>query len=324
MDYGRANFTVASTVVSDSDGPPASKIVPIYDEGNSPSLVPTGGGSKGLSGGAIAGIVVGILIVALGAAFGIFMWWKKRRERKKAPPPYKSSVEIDTAAAGSEVKHRRISELDSVHHGSPKPGAFNGFYGNRGDGKDNSPFPTISEMDSPPAELDSPPVVPTTPHREGNGSDYFTAGQKLGRRGARRESANNTPGTPPFVTPVAELPGDDGHYQVGGQHFTPMPSPKASPTLTAASHHIDEVMKRHSAEPSPSRSSKDSQGRPSQDTSPKPVAEEEPLERRPSHARGLSDTTVQSDTTVVSQPTPEELERWALAEDEQPRRPLSE
>jgi hypothetical protein len=47
------------------------------------------------------------------------------------------------------------------------------------------------------------------------------------------------------------------------------------------------------------------------------------MERRPSHARGASDTTIQSDTTAVSQPTPEEIENWAMGVGE-PRRPLSE
>ncbi|KAF1966721.1 acid protease [Bimuria novae-zelandiae CBS 107.79] len=339
VDYERANFTVAST--PSLDNTPDPKLVPIYDKSYvppSPTPIPTST-DKGLSGGAIAGIVVGILLVALGAAFGIFMWWKKRRERKNAPPDYKETTEIDTAVAGNEVKHRRVSELESQTSGSPKPDP-GGFYAGDRERKDLSPFPAISEMDSPPAELYSPPAVASTPHSEVNSTDYFTAGSKLSRGGAPRESsANNSPGTSPPFTPIAELPGDDGGYQVGGQHFDPVISPKGSPTLKSGSVHrrdpsatpsqnIDEVMKGHSAEPSPARPAKDEsamEGTTSQDKKPETEQEEEALERRPSHTRGLSDTTVQSDTTVVSQPTPEELERWALAEDEQqPRRPLSE
>jgi hypothetical protein len=51
-------------------------------------------------------------------------------------------------------------------------------------------------------------------------------------------------------------------------------------------------------------------------------AEESTMHRRPSHTRGLSDTTIQSDSTAVSQPTPEELERWRRSEDD-PNRPMS-
>ncbi|KAF2437536.1 acid protease [Karstenula rhodostoma CBS 690.94] len=323
-DYGRQNFTVAQ--VPDLDSPPAAKIVPIYDPSYvapTPTPIPTGD-SKGLSGGAIAGIVIGILAVALGAALVIFIWWKKRRARKNTPPTYKEATEIDTSAAGNEVKHRRISELDSRVPGAPKS-PVGGYYG-QGDGsKDLSPFPPISEMDSPPAELYSPPAVPATPNSDASGPDYFTQGAKLGRRGATRESsANNTPGSPPLITPIAELPGDD----IRGQHMNvEKGSPKLAsgsvskrdPSATRSQSNIDEIMRR---DPSPAPPPKEGLAAGGADTKDgEAVAEGE---RRPSHTRGASDATVQSDTTVVSQPTPEELESWALAEDEQPRRPLSE
>ncbi|KAJ4299707.1 hypothetical protein N0V90_004953 [Kalmusia sp. IMI 367209] len=350
VDYERVNFTVAPAIAP-ALPMPDPKLVPIYNKTYvppGPTPIPTSGGGGGLSGGAIAGIVVGIVVAFLGAAVGFFLWWKKRRAAQNAPPNYKEATEIDTSAAGNEVKHRRVSELDSEPPGFPKPTAPGGFYGDRGDRKDLSPFPPISEMDSPPAELYSPPAVASTPHSEGHGLDYFTTGGKLGRRGATRESsANNTPGTPPPFTPIAELPGDDGRFPVGGMRFDPIPSPKASPTLKSSALHnrgpseagssrnnIDEVMKRPSAEPSPSRPEKTEAVTQSDASEDKKLEKEgntevegetgEALERRPSHTRGLSDTTVQSDTTVVSQPTPEELERWALAEDEQPGRPLSE
>ncbi|KAL1597725.1 hypothetical protein SLS60_008211 [Paraconiothyrium brasiliense] len=332
VDYERTNFTVSQAPLLDDSPDPNPVVIhsPSY-VAPTPTPLPTGGGSKGLSGGAIAGIVIGILAVALGVAFAIFIWWKKRRERRNAPPAYKEAAEIDTSAAGDQIKHRRVSELDSQPPGAPKPGP-GGFYGDDRDRKDLSPFPTISEMDSPPAELYSPPTIAATPHSEGSGADYFTAGAKLGRRGATRESsANNSPGTPPFITPIAELPGDDG------QRLDPVPGSKGSSKLSSGSvakrdpsgtrsrNNIDEVMKRHSAEPSPARPAKDEPA--TEGTDKKTDAEAEGVaegERRPSHARGASDATVQSDTTVVSQPTPEELERWALAEDGQPRRPLSE
>jgi hypothetical protein len=331
VDYKRANFTVAQVPLLDSA--PKPTLVPIYDTSYvppSPTPIPTGG-SKGLSGGAIAGIVIGILAVALGAAFGIFIWWKKRRERNAPPPDYKEATEIDTSAAGNEVKHRRISELDTQGPGAPKT-PLGGFYGGERDPKDLSPFPPISEMESPPTELYSPPVAAATPHTEGSGADYFTAGGKLGRRGATRESsANNTPGTPPAFTPIAELPGDDGGYQVRGQHLDRIPSARGTPvasgsvsrretSATRSQSNIDEVM-RHQAKKEEDAAAEVT------GTDKKPDAEVEGVaegERRPSHTRGASDVTVQSDTTVVSQPTPDELEQWALAEDGQPRRPLSE
>ncbi|KAJ4352236.1 uncharacterized protein N0V89_007583 [Didymosphaeria variabile] len=338
VDYERTNFTVSQAPpLNDS---PAEQPVAIhgpYYVAPTPTPLPTGGGSKGLSGGAIAGIVIGILAVALGAAFAIFIWWKKRRERRNAPPAYKEAAEIDTSTAGDQIKHRRVSELDSQPPGAPKPTGLGGFYGDERDRKDLSPFPTISEMDSPPAELYSPPTMAATPHSEGSGADYFTTGAKLGRRGATREaSANNTPGASPPFTPIAELPGDDGGYAVGGQHFDPVSGSKGSPNLSSGSvakrdpsgtrsrNNIDEVMKRTSAEPSPTRPAKDGPDTEGMDKKTDADAGVAEGERRPSHTRGASDATVQSDTTVVSQPTPDELERWALAEDGQPRRPLSE
>jgi hypothetical protein len=333
VDYQRANFTIAQVPLLNSA--PEPKLVSIYDLSYvppSPTPLPPGGGSKGLSGGAIAGIVIGILAVALGAAFGVFIWWKRRRERNAAPPDYKEATEIDTSAAGNEVKHRRISELDTQVPGAPKT-PLGGFYGDERERKDLSPFPPISEMESPPTELYSPPVVAATPHSEGSGPDYFTVGGKLGRRGATRESsANNTPGTPPYLTPMAELPGDDGGYQVRGQHLDRIPSAKGSPLASgsgsgskrdpSANHsqgNIDEVMRQPPA--------KDDAGAEATATAKQPDADVEGVaegERRPSHARGASDATVQSDTTVVSQPTPDELEQWALVDDGQTRRPLSE
>lgn len=324
VDYKRANFTVAPVPILDSR--PDPKLVPIYDPSYTPtSLTPTTpeGDSRGLSGGAIAGIVIGILAVALGVAFGIFIWWKKRRARKNTPPTYKEATEIDTSITDSGAKQRRISELDSQLPKSP----LGGFYGEGTERKDLSPFPPISEMDSPPAELYSPPAVAATPHSEGNGVvDYFTAGGKLGRRGATRESsANNTPGTPPPFTPIAELPADDVvplSSEKGSPKLASGSVSKRDPSATRSRSNIDEVMKR---EASPVPPPKD--GSAADATEKQPDAEAGAVaegERRPSHTRGASDTTVQSDITVVSQPTPDELESWALAEDEQPRRPLSE
>lgn len=370
VDYERANFTVAPVLYAENTN--SGSLVPIYNTTyNPPVATPTiipkgGGGGGGLSPGAVAGIVVGVVVVFLLAGLAFFFRWKKHRQVKN---PYPEKVDdIDTIDAGGEVKHRRVSELDSEPPNSPKQ-SINGVYGR--DGKDLMPFPPISEMESPPAELYSPPPLSST-HSDGNGSsDYFIAGGKVRRRGATRESSgNNTPGVQGAPAPLAELPGDDGQYQVGGIHFEPIPSPKLSPAQakgpsdTSLHSKIDEVIKRTEkspagrqstsrnrsngrdestvggteAQPGP-KTEQQSESRTEQQTEPEtePQTEQQtepetepqteagaPLERRPSHTRGLSDTTVHSDTTAVSLPTPEELEQWAMGGEDGPRRPLSE
>lgn len=327
VDYERANFTVAPAYYSEPM--PDQNLIPIYNTSFPTASQTPKPSDGGLSPGAVAGIVVGIVVALLLACLAAFFWWKKQRQQKKAYEKDATTSEIDTVVAGNEVKHRRVSELDSEPPGSPKP-PVGGYYGDR-DQKDGIPFPPISEMDSPPAELYSPPPGSGTPNSM-NGSDYFIAGNRVRRRGATRESSgNNTPGTP---APIAELPGDDGKFQVGGQHFEPVASPKMSPVHSRgpsdSSLHtnIDEVVTRTDASPERSQQPQPSEEAKTEGSEAKAGGEAEPeagaLERRPSHARGLSDTTVQSDSTAVSQPTPEELEAWAMGRDDGPQRPLSE
>ncbi|CAI6300586.1 unnamed protein product [Periconia digitata] len=311
VDYERTNFTIAPAVYSDPM--PEQQLMPIWNKTYTPTtLTPTPipqESSEGLSPGAIAGIVVGIVVAFLLAALGYFLWWRKRRAAQAAPPYTEKSPEMNTETAGSEVKSHRISELDSEPPNSPKP-SLGGYYDR--EIKDISPFPPISEMESPPAELYSPPLVASTPRSEAEGSDYFISGTKIRRHG--RDSSGNI--TPASGSGVAELPGDDGKYQVGGLHFDPIASPKLSPAQSNTK--IDEVVARNEASPERKANLAD-------------VKEEyegkdgAPLERRPSaHQRGLSDTTVQSDDTAVSAMTPDEMERWALGNDNSPTRPLSE
>lgn len=320
VDYERSNFTVAPAIYSDPM--PQEKLVSIYNTSYSPLPTPTlipQQGDDGLSPGAIAGIVVGIVVAFLLAALGYFLWWRRRRaaQAAQAAPPYaeKPPEMTNTEVAGSEVKSHRISELDSEPPNSPKPSLV-GYYDR--EGKNISPYPPISEMESPPAELYSPPAVASTPRSEGGGSDYFIAGTKI-RKSGKDSSGRNTPGTP---SNAVELPGDDGKYQVGGMHFDPMESPKLSPAHsrgtsdTSLKTNIDEVVARNEASP---------ERKPNLANVKEENEDGAGLERRPSsHQRGLSDTTVQSDDTAVSAMTPDEMERWALGNDNSPTRPLSE
>lgn len=319
VDYERANFTVAPAYFSTPL--PEESLVTIFNKTYTgiPRQQPS---SSGLSGGAIAGIVVGIIVAFLVAGMAAFLWWRRRRTtKKKAMLQYEKPSEIDTVAAGNEVKYRRVSELtgsDGLQ--SPKT-AGPGVYQN-----DHKDIPPISEMspESTPAELYSPPPDTAT---DRDSQDYFAAG-KVRRRGATRDSTGqNTP-----RTPIAELPGEDVNYpevqnpSVVGPLQTPVHT--RGPSDTSLSTNIDEVL-AGKKEQEPKSSGNAASSRPVSQENPDEAVDaegEQPSisERRPSHARGLSDTTVQSDSTAVSQPTPEELERWARSVDDEPRRPLSQ
>lgn len=332
VDYERANFTVAPAYFSEPL--PREDLVTIY---NTTYVLPTNvpdSGSDGLSAGAIAGIVIGIVAVFVLIGAGAFFYYRRRRNAKaKALEHEEKPGEIDTTAAGGEVKHRRVSELTGSEPSYSPQSKPVGYYGG-----DHKSIPELSP-DSPPAELYSPP--PEDP----NGDGYFACGPKPRRRGATRDSSgHNTPGTP-----VAELPGDDGRYQVAGQHFeavSPHHRPKHSrgPSDTSLSTNIDEVLagpnkdvpqvqRKHSSkfvehtgeEVGPSRAEMVVSPLENTRIDERDPSAEPTLERRPSHVRGLSDTTVNSESTAVSQPTPEELERWGRGGDDAgPKRPQSE
>lgn len=195
VDYERANFTVAPALYSDTKQD-SSTLVPIYNTtytppAQSPTPIPSGGGGGGLSPGAVAGIVVGVVVVFLLAGLAFFFRWKRRRAQRN---PYPTKAEgVDTTMAGDEVKN--FPELESEPPNSPKQSIL-GLY--HRDQKDH--FPGISELDSPPVELPSP--QPHSGYSDGNGGgDYF---MKPRRRGATRESSGgNTPGASGLNTPVA-------------------------------------------------------------------------------------------------------------------------
>ena len=308
VDYERTNFAVAPVIQNPTAEP---QIIPIYKKDFVPpnantTNTPPGHnrGKEDLAAGAIAGIVVGIVLVFL-LGLGTFFFWRRRRAIKRLHDEKPEIAEIDTMYT-AEIKQTGILELDSNQQANLK-----GYYGNGHDNKDVVPFPAVSEMESPPvapAELYSPPASTTPAASDGKASDYFTRPR---RRGATRESSgNNTPGTP-GVAAIHELAGDDGQFQVGGIHFEPVPSPQPSTSLHSrgpSDPNIDQVI---SGKPTPEPAEATTTA-----TEKSPTAE-----RRPSHARGASDTTVQSD---VSQPTPEEMAKWAMGGKDDPRRPISE
>ncbi|KAF2734459.1 acid protease [Polyplosphaeria fusca] len=376
VDYERENFTIARAAYSDPM--PDPHLVTIYSTSYVPPPATTSNApperAGGLSGGAIAGIVVGILVLFLLISLGVFLWWRRRRNQRRMSQKTLTGP-FDTTEAGNEVKPRRISELDSTHSpGSPKP-SVGGYYGPN----DKEPFPPISEIESPPAELWSPPPESSPGSGITDGNDYFTtAAGKVRRRGATRESSgNNTPGTPGMPY---ELPADEGQSQVGGSAVPVRPRHNRLPSESSLqTNTINEVVMgsreqslapapdragTHSREPSqpgvgtaadlrraasearsdvspprfshehsPARTS-DVSPQDSRDASAAPHSRKDrpeisPIrgseERRPSlHQRGPSDAPTES--TAVSQPTPEERERWEQVEEteEERRRPLSQ
>lgn len=311
VDYERANFTIAPAFFSDPM--PRETITTIYKTGYVPPAQAQGSGSDGLAAGAIAGIVIGIVAAFLILGGAAFLYFRKRRNAKVAINDQEGKpTGIDTIGAGGEIKYRRVSELKGSEAQSPLQSKVAGYY----DG-DHKSIPELSP-DSPPAELYSPPL-------DGTGEpDYFTTGPKPRRRGATRDSSIS--GTP--VIPVAELAGDESMVA------TSRPKHSRGPSDNSLSTNIDEVLagkEKDSGKVQRKHSSRFVEHTGDSDLPPRAEMVVSPVEntrldetggvadrsaeRRPSHTRGLSDSTVASDNTVVSQPTPEELESWAKSDD---------
>lgn len=319
VDYERNNFTVAPA--SNPDLLPKEELKIIYNTTYHPETQ-SSGSDGGLAPGAIAGTVVGIVVAFAIAGIIAFCWWRKRKGKKEAAQkPYENSSQIDPTLAGQEIKYRRVSELTGTDLPSSPKTPLGDYYTT-----DHKSVPPISEMspESPPVELYSPPPESASDVDSGN-RDYFN-GKPL-RRGAQRDRASSGPNTP--GTPIAELPGDEGQFHTPGIHFdavSPLNSPvqqTRGPSDTSLSRNIDERLADHKQEvltpahPVETATAGEEVG-PKNETLAEPTAQA-PTERRPSHQRGLSDNTVASESTAVSQPTPEEEERWA----KEPRRPLS-
>lgn len=217
VDYERSNFTVAPA--NFSDPLPSPHNIAIY----SPKHLPPQPKHSGLSTGAIAGIAVGAAILVLILLFAAFLLLRHRRKR----PKEEKVLEIDSAAAGSDVKARQTSELATPN--SPPPRfSSQGYFGDQVKPPLVEP---ISEMESPPAvlELESPPLSDASRRSDGQyfdghfGSDEERVEGRLARAG------------------VHELPGDDGIFQVQGQHFEPLvrrpgASPQESPRTEDPGH----------------------------------------------------------------------------------------
>ncbi|EDU48788.1 conserved hypothetical protein [Pyrenophora tritici-repentis Pt-1C-BFP] len=312
VDYEHQNFTVAPAVFEQPM--PKPSLVTIFDRSYTLPTAQDNNDGGELSSGAIAGIVVGIVAVFIIAALGIFFLWKKRRASKKSMDHTPNPSEIDTTFAGNEIKYRRVSELTGSDAPYSPKSSIPGYY--EPNHKSVHPINELSP-DSTPAELYSPP-----PH-SGDTMDYFATA----KRGD--PSGNETP-----RTPIAELSGEDAIRSIPDKKGdAPNATQRPPHSRSPSDSNIDEVLANNGASGAEGSADKTAAG-----VEPAaPVTTEEPeaqpegveqtnepgMERRPSHTRGLSDVTIQSDSTAVSQPTPEELESWARSEDNRPIRPMS-
>ncbi|OCK87546.1 acid protease [Cenococcum geophilum 1.58] len=217
VDYERGNFTVAPA--NFSDPLPSSHIVTIY----SPKHLPPQSKHSGPNTRAIAGIAVGATIFVLILLLAAFLLWRNRRER----PKEEKVLEIDSAAAGPDVKAHRISELATPNLPPPRFSS-QGYFGDQAKPPLVEP---ILEMESPPAvlELESPPLSDASRRSDGQ---YFDG--HFGSDEERMEGRLAGVG-------VHELPGDDSMFQVQGQHFEPIvrrsgASPQESPRTEDPGH----------------------------------------------------------------------------------------
>jgi len=327
VDYEYQIFTVAPAVFEQPM--PNPSLVTIFDR--SYTGLPTsqdGDGGGGISSGAIAGIVVGIVAIFIIASLGIFFLWRKRRASKKRIEHTLNPSEIDTTSAGNEVKYRRVSELTGSDAPYSTRGSIPGYY--EPDHKSVQPINELSP-DSTPAELYSPP-----PHG-GDAVDYFAT--DASRRHETAKDADPS-GNETAQPPIAELSGEDAIRRNPSKKEDALnPAQRRPHEQSPSDTNIDQVLANKGA----SGVGTTSTGKTTSEVKPGPSAtaeeiaranieaqpegfeqtNESAMERRPSHSRGLSDVTVQSDSTAVSQPTPEELESWARGENNRPTRPMS-
>ena len=131
--------------------------------------------NDGLSVGAIAGIVIGIIVIFLLCGISAFLFYLRKRTQRHYREERRPG-EIDTTFAGGEVKHHRISELSGSEVPHSPQTLPTGYYGGS--------HTSISELppDSAPAELWSPP----SDDLDGSTVVSFAVGPRPRRRGAIR------------------------------------------------------------------------------------------------------------------------------------------
>lgn len=226
-DHERANFSVHQALYPGDGGGQNLVSILSRDAANSTNSSATGSNkSSGLSGGAIAGIVIGILaLLAIVVIAGFFLWRRKRRnpaaedaqrvvdeKNAAAPAPaYEADGGINppgSAAGGTMYKHATpFSEVEgneSTVHEAPEDGAIVNEMDGYGAGKPprSQLHRDIYEMDTGAAvgsELESPYTTPreTPSHTPAPGHTGFF-GQDA--RGPRSDGAPSpgifSPNTP--------------------------------------------------------------------------------------------------------------------------------
>ena len=210
VDYERLNFTVSPA--NYTTPMPPSYVIPVLSKSHIASL----SGHSGLPHGALAGIAAGAAIGLLLLLAGAFYAWRRRRNGN----PYQKHVPgMKSAGGDAEAKDRRASELSSNPPG----------YEER-DTKGSVCMPIEEEpheMDSPSVfEMESPPLggaglrTPRSPRCES--TECF---ERRARQGSRLSGT---------LSQVHELAGDDGRFNVHGQHFEPVHSRGLSEVSSAS------------------------------------------------------------------------------------------
>lgn len=191
VDYERRNFTVAQAIVGDPM--PQPDIQSILSEERAEQFFPTKSGGDSLSGGAIAGIVVGIAFFFLALAFGWYVWTQQKKKKAaahKAPPmSEKDGHAIDYPGSPppgyADRKNRESANTYASNEleDSSRTTSAQGFY-HRASESGN----TVTEL------VGSPPLGSNE-----KGGDYFKYSNSV-------EPA-----------PLAELPGDLGLYELAAR-----------------------------------------------------------------------------------------------------------
>ncbi|KAJ4294103.1 hypothetical protein N0V90_007793 [Kalmusia sp. IMI 367209] len=147
------------------------------------------------------GVGLGVTLSVMLLVWLVALLWRARRRDIRAcelsggEPDYR----LSSSGAAGEGKHG-VSELFNESLGSPRHEMVYEWDGERGR-KGLGPFPPISEMDSPPAELYAPSIREAILHGEDHGPDYFKDASR--RRMATRKTRHA----------LSKRPIEDGLYE---------------------------------------------------------------------------------------------------------------